>query len=179
MKRYGTQELCSSKSSWRPRLKRHWHCSGVSRPREVSPKPPPGLEAGPPHLLSNSPTPEPLPAGLRGQRKRSSNHSCLQSAWFVCPAFIHEATLGLRSIPVARAGTQSDTPGGHPGSENGHGANRQARGRPKRCSNPASLSTPAPYLSLKGILKPFKMASSGFQGDGAKVITAMETLSLA
>lgn len=37
----------------------------------------------------------------------------------------------------------------------------------------------SPYLSMKGIFAPLKMASSGFQGNSAKVITAMETLSLA
>lgn len=36
-----------------------------------------------------------------------------------------------------------------------------------------------PYLSAEGIFNPLEMASSGFQGNSAKVITAMETLSLA
>lgn len=41
------------------------------------------------------------------------------------------------------------------------------------------LLTGSPYLSMKSIFKPFKMASSGYQGNSVKVITAMETLSVA
>lgn len=61
-------------------------------------------------MLSSSLTPEPLPAGLGRHRKRSLNHFHLQNALFVCPGLIHKAALGLRSIPVARAGTQSEHP---------------------------------------------------------------------
>lgn len=137
----------------------HNNHPGVCWCRRVSLKPPLGL--------SSALTPESLPDGLGSGREHQLNHFCLQSTSFLCPGSSHEATPGLHIIPVARAGTQAV------------GAGKENQGRPKCHSDPSGLSSPSPYLSLKGIFKPFKMASSGFQGDGARVITAMETLSLA
>lgn len=102
--------VCSSKSSWRLRLGGHWHRSGISGPREFSRKPPPGLGEVLLHMLSSGLTPEPLPAGLGCHRKHSLNDFHLQNALFICPGLIHEATLGLQSIPAAQAGTQGEHP---------------------------------------------------------------------
>lgn len=88
--------------------------------------------------------------------------SCLQNTSFLCPGLSMKQHLDYKSSQW-----------------HGQGADRKARGEPECHSDPSGLSSPSPYLSLKGIFKPFKMASSGFQGDGARVITAMETLSLA
>lgn len=162
------------------RLGRHWHHSGVSRPREVSPKPPPGLEAAFSQLLSSALRPEPLPAGLGSRRKHLPNHFCLQSASFGCsPGSFAKQHLGSGASRWHGQGPRVSTRGWAPGHQERARCQLASQGRPKRCSNPTGLSGPSPYLSLKGNFKPFKMASSGFQGDGAKVITAMETLSLA
>jgi len=42
--------------------------------------------------------------------ERVLNYFCLRSASFVCPRFVHEATLRLQSIPAAQAGTWSEHP---------------------------------------------------------------------
>lgn len=131
-------EVCSLEGSLCLRPGRHWHHSGIDRPREVSLKPPPGLEAGLSQLLSNTLTPELLLTGLGSSGKHLLNHFFLQSVSFFCPRFICEATLGLWSILVAWAGTQSE----HPGSESRQGANRQAGGDRNAALIPLALQFP-------------------------------------
>lgn len=140
----------------------------------VSPKPPPGLEAA---LVLAEQCP-----GSFGRPEEALTEAFLFAKCLVRLSRVHsQSNTRATEHPVwaARAGTQSTTRGWAAGQRGLAKCRRASRGRPKCCSNPAGLSAPAPYLSLKGIFKPFKMASSGFQGDGAKVITAMETLSLA
>jgi len=140
----------------------HWHRFCGNQPGEISPKPPPVLQAALWHLLSVCWT----------------ISVCEVPHSFVLGSFMKQH-LGYRASQRHRQGPGASTRRWAPGQQERARCWQASRGRPKRCSNPTGLSVPSPYLSLKGNFKPFKMASSGFQGDSAKVITAMETLSLA